>query len=104
MAGLRVLPGGAGQPPSEGDFEVRYVAEDGTLCRVSLAAAWRIAFEDATPARRFVSYKGQRNYLGRWWAATVGGHVGFESWLERDHRPRAPQPGRHHLRPQQPTA
>lgn len=22
---------------------------------------------------------------GRWWLATVGGHVGFESWLERDH-------------------
>jgi hypothetical protein len=21
---------------------------------------------------------------GLWWSATTGGHVGFESWLERD--------------------
>lgn len=80
-----MLPGGADWSRAEGDFEVRYVAEDGTLCRVSLAAARRVAFEDASSARRFVSYKGQRNYPGRWWVAPVGGHVGYESWLERDH-------------------
>src|SRR3954451_23232896 len=22
---------------------------------------------------------------GRWWSATMNGHVGYESWLERDH-------------------
>ena len=85
MTGLRVLPGGADQPPPVGAFEVRYVSEDGGLCRVPLEEAWRVAFEVASPARRFVSYKGQRNYPGRWWTATIGGHVGFESWLERDH-------------------
>ena len=28
--------------------------------------------------------KGQRHLSGLWWSATTGGHVGFESWLERD--------------------
>ena len=27
----------------------------------------------------------QRHLSGLWWSATTGGHVGFESWLERDH-------------------
>ena len=34
--------------------------------------------------RAFPSYQGQRNFPGLWWAATMGCHVGFESWLERD--------------------
>jgi hypothetical protein len=33
----------------------------------------------------FPHYKGQRHFPGRWWSATMGGHVGYESWLERDH-------------------
>ena len=28
--------------------------------------------------------RGQRHLSGLWWSATTGGHVGFESWLERD--------------------
>ena len=36
------------------------------------------------PVRGFPSYKGQRNHVGRWWAATTGSLVGYESWLERD--------------------
>lgn len=44
-----------------------------------------IAFEDALPAREFLSYRGQRHFPGLWWLATTGRHVGFESWLERDH-------------------
>ncbi len=39
----------------------------------------------AVPVRRFTSRKGQRHLSGLWWSATTGGHVGFESWLERDH-------------------
>jgi hypothetical protein len=31
------------------------------------------------------AYNGQRNFPGLWWSATMGRHVGFESWLERDH-------------------
>ena len=34
--------------------------------------------------RGFPSYKGQRNRVGRWWTATTGSLVGYESWLERD--------------------
>ena len=29
--------------------------------------------------------KGLRNFAGWWYFATTGAHVGFESWLERDH-------------------
>ena len=43
------------------------------------------AFEDALPAREFLSYRGQRHFPGMWWLATSGRHVGYESWLERDH-------------------
>ena len=35
--------------------------------------------------RDFPSYKGQRNFPGLYLAACTGRHVGFESWLERDH-------------------
>jgi hypothetical protein len=43
------------------------------------------AFEDVLPAREFTSYRRQRHFPGLWWLATTGRHVGFESWLERDH-------------------
>jgi hypothetical protein len=44
-----------------------------------------VAFEDAVPVRDFPSYRRQRHFPGMWWLATTGRHVGFESWLERDH-------------------
>ncbi|MEU8626604.1 TnsA-like heteromeric transposase endonuclease subunit [Streptomyces sp. NPDC048669] len=34
---------------------------------------------------RFPSFRGQGNWCGWYWSATCGGHVGYESWLERDH-------------------
>ncbi|MFB1041369.1 TnsA-like heteromeric transposase endonuclease subunit [Streptomyces chrestomyceticus] len=42
-------------------------------------------FEDVAPVRAFKSYKGQRHLPGLWWSSTVGRHIGYESWLERDH-------------------
>ena len=30
-------------------------------------------------------YMRQRYSPGLWWSSTTGGHVGYESWLERDH-------------------
>ncbi|WP_433605716.1 TnsA-like heteromeric transposase endonuclease subunit [Dactylosporangium sp. CA-139114] len=66
-------------------FEVRFVVEDGTQCQLPWTDAWAVRFESAAPARRFTSYRGQRHFPGRWWTATMGRHVGFESWLERDH-------------------
>ncbi|MBO0881784.1 MAG: TnsA-like heteromeric transposase endonuclease subunit [Mycobacterium sp.] len=43
-----------------------------------------LAVEAASPIRRFYSWKRKRNYEGRWWCLTSGGHVEFESLLERD--------------------
>lgn len=44
-----------------------------------------MAFEDVEPVRRFRWSKGRREFAGWWWSATTGRHVGYESWLERDH-------------------
>lgn len=44
-----------------------------------------VAFEDGVPVRDFSWYRRQRHFPGMWWLATTGRHVGFESWLERDH-------------------
>ncbi|MGO4649338.1 TnsA-like heteromeric transposase endonuclease subunit [Nocardia sp. 2YAB30] len=66
-------------------FEVGFVTSSGDQARVALADAWGLRFEDAAAVRRFVSYRGQRHLSGRWWSATTGRHVGYESWLERDH-------------------
>jgi hypothetical protein len=71
------------QPEPVG-FEVGFIAEDGVAHRVSLAEAGEVRFELGIPVRRFISRKGQRHLSGLWWSATTGGHVGFESWLERD--------------------
>jgi hypothetical protein len=67
------------------NFEVDYVAENGTRHRVALADAWAVRFKAGAPTRRFNLRKGQRHLPDRWCLATDGGHVGYESWLERDH-------------------
>ncbi len=67
------------------EFEVEFVAADGVPTRTSVLDAARVSFERVEPVRRFPSYKGQRYFPGLWWSSTVGGHVGYESWLERDH-------------------
>ncbi|MEU6177914.1 TnsA-like heteromeric transposase endonuclease subunit [Streptomyces coeruleorubidus] len=80
---LQVVAGGA---PAQGDgFEVAYVDRLGGEHHVDLYDAAAVRFEDCRPVRSFPSWKGQRNYPGLWWSATVGRHVGYESWLERDH-------------------
>jgi hypothetical protein len=66
-------------------FRVGYVTEDGAQHQVLLEDAWAVRFEAVAPARRFHARKGQRHLPGLWWSATVEGHVGYESWLERDH-------------------
>ena len=62
-----------------------FTGGDGAERRVPLAEAARLPLEEALPARRIVSRRGQRHLPGQWWSATDGRHVGFESWLERDH-------------------
>ncbi|MFG2371248.1 TnsA-like heteromeric transposase endonuclease subunit [Streptomyces sp. NPDC048504] len=46
---------------------------------------WSVPFESVRPERRFPAFRGQGNWCGWYWSATCGGHVGYESWLERDH-------------------
>jgi hypothetical protein len=36
------------------------------------------------PVRGFRWNKGDRSFPGWYYAVTTGGHVGYESWLERD--------------------
>jgi hypothetical protein len=75
MSTLQAVDGTAPDPPC-GEFDIEAVAEDGMRRRVPLA--------DMPPVRRIKARKGQRNLPGRWWSATDGRLVGYESWLERD--------------------
>lgn len=80
--GLRVLEGAA--PSRVGGFEVGWRDDEGEHRR-PLADAVSVEFEVGLPVRGFPSYRGQRHFPGLYWSSTTGGHVGFESWLERDH-------------------
>lgn len=82
MPSLDLVPGGAPSLLVE-RFETAYADERGEQ-RVPLTEAWSVPYEVCTPVRGFRSYKGQRHHIGRWWTATTGGQVGYESWLERD--------------------
>lgn len=84
---MTVLAEMAAEPAGSGlaGLWVSYVAGDGAEHRVPFAEAVAVRFERAMPVRRFPARRGQRHLSGLWWSATTGGHVGFESWLERDH-------------------
>src|SRR5438094_8420682 len=71
--------------PTPERFEIGWVTPDGVAKRMALTEACPVPFESELPVRRFRSRKGQRHLSGLWWSATTGRHVGFESWLERDH-------------------
>jgi hypothetical protein len=62
---------------------VDYVGAGGVRVTESLAVCRDRRFEEAPPVRGFPVYRGQRSFSGLWWTATTGGHVGYESWLER---------------------
>jgi hypothetical protein len=64
---------------------VEFVDGDGRVRRERLTECAAVSFESVAAVRSFPSYRGQRNWPGLWWSATSGGHVGYESWLERDH-------------------
>ncbi|MEV8638352.1 TnsA-like heteromeric transposase endonuclease subunit [Streptosporangium sp. NPDC051023] len=66
-------------------FELCFLDQDGTKVQAAAERCWNHPFELASPVRKFPSFKGQKNFTGLWWSSTVRGHVGFESWLERDH-------------------
>jgi hypothetical protein len=66
-------------------FELTYTAHDGKEIRTRLDGVHNTDLDGCLPVRSFPSYKGQRNYPGLYWSATMGRHVGFESWVERNH-------------------
>jgi hypothetical protein len=66
-------------------FFVEFTGADGTRHRASLTACVSERFENALPVRSFQWAKGASHFPGSWWSSTTGDHVGFESWLERDH-------------------
>lgn len=65
-------------------FEVEHRV-GGEVSRGLLRACWNTRFERAVPIRSFVTKRGTPGFSGLRWCATTGGHVGYESWLERDH-------------------
>ncbi|MFF1872993.1 TnsA-like heteromeric transposase endonuclease subunit [Kitasatospora herbaricolor] len=64
-------------------FELDFV-EAGERRRLSLGQVWDRRFEFADPVREFRWAKGGQGFAGWYFSATVGDHVGYESWLERD--------------------
>jgi hypothetical protein len=66
-------------------FSLEFTGADGTQRREPLAACVTEQFESVLPVRSFRWAKGALNFPGSWWSSTTGEHVGFESWLERDH-------------------
>lgn len=78
---------GEGTEAGEADpeFELCYLdADDGE--HRELPAAWPgLRPETFMPAREFRWARSQKHLPGLWWSVTTGSHVGYESWLERDH-------------------
>jgi hypothetical protein len=66
-------------------FVLEFQVVGGAWQRGPLASCCSVRFEDALPVRPFRFEKGLRSFAGWWYFATTGTHVGFESWLERDH-------------------
>jgi hypothetical protein len=66
-------------------FALEFVDQTGRRRREALPACLNVAFEDVSPVRGFRWSKGMASFAGWWWSATMDRHVGFESWLERDH-------------------
>jgi hypothetical protein len=81
-AGRETRSGGCGSIRC--DVEVEF-AGDGGPERRSLAECGCGRFEDVVPVRSFRWSRGQGHFPGWWWLATTARHVGYESWLERDH-------------------
>jgi hypothetical protein len=68
-----------------GVVELEFAGAGGGRRRLPLEACSGVRFEDAAPVRSFRWSRGQQHFPGWWWLAATGRHVGYESWLERDH-------------------
>ncbi|MFI5930521.1 TnsA-like heteromeric transposase endonuclease subunit [Actinoplanes sp. NPDC051494] len=74
-----------GLPGLNENFEAIYLDDLGIEQRVPWGWLPEVVDELTRPVRSFPSYRGQRNFPGWYWSATMGRRVGFESWVERDH-------------------
>jgi hypothetical protein len=85
--GSHVMDAALAQPVrrSGAGFRLVFIDGQGLRRQEPLASGWAVPFEHGYPIRSFPSRQGQRNFPGLWWSATTGEHVGFESWLEREH-------------------
>jgi hypothetical protein len=85
MASVAAVAAADAQQASRFELRYRDVDEVGFVeCHGALGVCWSTRFEDVPPVRRFPSYQGQRSFSGCYFAACMGRHVGFESWLKRD--------------------
>jgi hypothetical protein len=66
-------------------FELCYLEVPGAERCVSPGSWPGLRPEEFLPVRGFRWARGQGHLPGLWWSATTGAHVGYESWLERDH-------------------
>ncbi|WP_312026399.1 TnsA-like heteromeric transposase endonuclease subunit [Rhodococcus aetherivorans] len=66
-------------------FEAVFAGESGVERRVPWRRVPEVVDELVRPVRSFPSYRGQRNFPGWYWSATLDRRIGFESWVERDH-------------------
>jgi hypothetical protein len=80
VAGVSVAADAAGER-----FALDFRLARGAWRREPLSSCCGTRFEEALPARPFRFEKGLQSFAGWWYFATTGSHVGFESWLERDH-------------------
>lgn len=67
------------------EFELMFLGNGGLACKGALRECSAVRFEDCGPVRGFRWSKRLGHFPGWWWFATMGRHVGYESWLERDH-------------------
>jgi hypothetical protein len=72
------------QPSELSRFHVAWLSQHGEV-RAPLVDAAATAFEEVPPVRDFPSYRGQRHFPGLYYSVTTDRHLGYESWLERDH-------------------
>lgn len=82
MESVRLLASAVAEPAG---FELEYCPATGQRTRDSLMSVWSLTFERCSHVRSLSSFKAQSNFSGSWWMATTADHVGYESWLERDH-------------------
>lgn len=65
--------------------ELGFVDALGVERRVASSSCAGVRFEDVRPVRSFRWSPGLGHFPGWYWTSTTGGHVGYESWLERDY-------------------